>query len=110
MSNSYQWIISQLDCYPQHANQNDVVFNIHWRRQVNDGNGHIAEIYGSQSVTLDPQASFTPYENLTQTQVEGWLESAFGSEALAAQLTALDQQIENQINPPVIAPKLPWAA
>jgi hypothetical protein len=106
--NTYNWIISQLDCYPQHEGQNDVVFTIHWRRQATDGT-HFADIYSSQAVTLDPNAAFTPYDQLTKTQVIGWLEAAFGDEQLASQKAALDKQIEDQINPPVIRPKLPWA-
>lgn len=108
MSNQYQWVISQLDCYPEADNHSDVVFTIHWRRQATDGNGHNADIYGSQAVTLAPDAPFTPYADLTFDQVVGWLEDAMGAETLAAQIVALDTQIENQINPPVVTPPLPW--
>jgi hypothetical protein len=109
MSNTYSWIISQLECYPQHNNHTDVVFTVHWRRQATDGT-HTADIYGSQSVTLDPDAPFTAYADLTEPQVIGWLEAAFGEELLASQIAALDSQIENQINPPVVCPPLPWVA
>jgi hypothetical protein len=108
MSNTYTWVISQLDCYPTQDNKTDVVFTVHWRRQATDGT-YTADIYGAQSVTLDPEAPFTPYEDLTFDQVVGWLEDAMGEETLAAQVAALDQQIENQINPPVVSPPLPWA-
>ena len=109
MSNSYNWIISQLECYPEHDNHTDVVFVVHWRRQATDGT-HTADIYGSQSVTLDPDAPFTAYADLTEAQVIGWLEDAFGAETLAAQVASLDKQIEDQINPPVVRPPLPWVA
>ena len=36
------------------------------------------------------------------------LEAAFGEEQLASQVAALDKQIEDQINPPVLKPPLPW--
>lgn len=108
MANTYNWVISQLDCYPQADNHTDVVMTIHWRRQATDGT-HNADIYGSQAVTLDAEAPFTPFADLTEAQVIGWLEDAMGAETLAAQLTALDQQIENQINPPTVSPPLPWA-
>lgn len=109
MSNTYTWVISQLECYPQHEGHNDVVFTVHWRRQATDGT-HFADVYGSQSVTLNPDAPFTPYANLTEAQVIGWLEAAFGDEQLASQIAALDKQIEDQINPPVLRPPLPWTA
>jgi len=109
MANTYSWIISQLECYPEHDNHTDVVFTIHWRRQATDGT-HTADIYGSQSVTLDPDSDFTPYANLTEAQVIGWLEAAFGAETLADMDRGLDKQIENLITPPVIRPPLPWVA
>ena len=109
MSNTYSWIVSALDCYPEHEGKQDVVFVCHWRRQATDGT-YNADIYGSQAVTLDPDAPFTPYADLTETQVIGWLEEAFGSETLAAQEAALDKQIADQINPPVVNPPLPWVA
>ena len=105
----YSWIISQLECYPQHEGNQDVVFTIHWRRQATDGTHH-ADIYDSQGVTLDPDADFTPFADLTEAQVIGWLEAALGDEQLAAQITALDAQIEDQINPPIVRPPLPWVS
>jgi hypothetical protein len=108
MANTYTWVITQLDCYPQHEGHTDVVFTIHWRRKATDGT-HIADIYGSQGVTLDLKAPFTPYKDLTFDQVVVWLEEAFGPTKLAAQAAALDKQIENQINPPVAVLPPPWA-
>lgn len=107
MANTYTWVISQLDAYPQQDGHTDVVFVVHWRRQATDGE-HTADVYGSQAVTLDPEAPFTPYADLTEAQVIGWLEEAFGPETLAAQVAALGQQIANQINPPTVSPPLPW--
>jgi hypothetical protein len=108
MSNTYTWVISQLDAYPQQDGHTDVVFTVHWRRQATDGT-YNADIYGSQAVTLDPSATYIPYAELTEAIVIGWLEEAFGAETLAAQEAALDKQIADQINPPVVRPPLPWA-
>jgi hypothetical protein len=107
MANTYTWVISQLDAYPQQDGHTDVVFTVHWRRQATDGT-HTADIYGSQAVTLDPNATYIPYAELTEAIVIGWLEDAMGAETLEAQKAALDKQIEDQINPPVVRPALPW--
>ena len=109
MSNTHSWVISQLECYPEHEGHTDVVFTVHWRRQATDGT-HMADVYGSQAVTLDADASFTPFANLTKEQVEGWLESAMGAEHVASLDAALDKQIADQVTPPVIRPPLPWQA
>ena len=108
MANSYSWIISALDCYPEQDGKRDVVFTCHWRRQATDGNGHNGDIYGSQAVTLDPSATYIPYAELTEAIVIGWLEDAMGAETLEAQKAALDKQISDQVNPPTISPPLPW--
>jgi hypothetical protein len=108
MANTYTWVISQLECYPQHEGKTDVVFTVHWRRQATDGSGHNADIYGSQAITLNPDETFVPYANLTQAEVIGWLEAAMGADTLAAQEAALDKQIADQVTPPVTHPPLPW--
>ena len=108
MTVSYSWIITELKCYPQQEGDINVVFSANWRRIANDGAGHIGQVYGSQIITVDGGAPFTPYDQLTEAQVIGWLEDAFGAEALAAQVASLDKQIEDQINPPVLRMPNPW--
>jgi len=107
MANTYSWLISQLECYPQHENETDVVFTVHWRRQATDGT-HNADIYASQSIEFNPADTFTPYAQLTQAEVEGWLEAAMGADRITEMDAVLDNQIADQINPPIIRPKLPW--
>lgn len=109
MPNTYNWVISQMECYPEHEGKQDVVFTIHWRRQATDGT-HMADVYGSQGVTLDPDADFTPFEDLTKEMVEGWLEDAMGAERVAELDAGLDKQIAALVNPPVVRPPLPWAS
>ena len=108
MANTYTWVISQLECYPQHEGHTDVVFTVHWRRQATDGE-HTADIYGSQAVTLDPDAPFTPFAQITKAQVEGWLEDAMGAERVAELDATLDKQIKSEKKPPITRPALPWA-
>ena len=109
MLNTHNWVISQIECYPEKDGKQDVVFVIHWRRQATDGT-HTADVYGSQGVTLDPAAPFTPYAQLTQSQVEGWLEDAMGADKVAELDANLDKQIAALVNPPVVRPPLPWSA
>jgi len=109
MATTYSWVISRLDCYPQQDGKSDVVFTIYWRRQAVDADGHFADCYGTQGVTLDPSAPFTPFPDLTNEIVEGWLAGAMGVERLSEIDAALDAVIANQINPPVITPPLPWS-
>jgi hypothetical protein len=107
MAVTYSWVISQLECYPQKDSKQNVVFTVHWRRQAQDGN-YTADVYGSQSIALDPAASFTPFNNLTKPQVEKWLVDGMGPNRIAELDAALLANIESQKNPPVVTPAIPW--
>ena len=102
------WAVVQMDAYPEADGETDVVFNVHWTITGTDGE-YTGYVYGSQGVPLDPDAPFTPYADLTQEQVIGWVQDAMGAEQAAAYEANVAQQIENQINPPVVTPPLPWA-
>jgi hypothetical protein len=102
------WNIQQLDAYPELDGQADVVFSVHWQLNGTDGT-YNGSVYGSVGVTLDEGASFVPYADLTQAQVIGWVQSALGEEQVTAYEANVAQQIENQINPPVVTPPLPWS-
>lgn len=102
------WDIAQLECYPEHEGRANVVFTIHWRRKATAG-AYFADVYGSQNITLDATAPFTPFDSLTKGQVESWLVNAMGSERVAELDANLVKQIEAQATPSVVIPQLPWA-
>lgn len=102
------WNVVSLDCYPEYEGETDVVFTVHWTLVGTDGT-YNGSVYGSVGVTLDPDAPFVPYADLTQAQVIGWVQDALGEEQVTAYEANVAQQIENQINPPVVTPPLPWS-
>jgi len=105
----YNWVISSMDEYPQTSdNLTDVVFTVHYRRNATsevDGKTYFADTYRTVSLPLPSPEDFIPYEDLTEEIVIGWLEEVLDTQAIDASLA---QQIENQINPPVISLPLPW--
>ena len=101
------WAIVQLDCYPELGGETEVVFTVHWTLAGTDGT-YTGSVYGSQTITIDPAAPFTPYADLTEAQVIGWVQSAMGAEQVASYEANVATQIENQIDPPVVTPPLPW--
>lgn len=106
-----EWNIVQLDCYPEKDGETDVVFTAHWNLTATEVVGeetYTGYAYGSVGVTLDADAPFTPYAQLTKEQVVGWVKSSLGEEAVAAHEAAVLQQIEDQKNPKVVSPALPW--
>jgi len=98
------WIIERLLCKPVEGTLTDVVITADWRCNGSQDN-YSGTCYGSTSFA-PPSGSFTPYEDLTEQQVLGWCyENGVNKTAIEANVT---QQINDQINPPIIAPPLPW--
>jgi hypothetical protein len=90
---------------PTEGSLTDVVITADWRCNGTDGT-YSGTCYGSSSFA-PPTENFTPYDQLTQDQVLGWCYSnGVDQTAIEANVT---QQINDQINPPVITPPLPWA-
>ena len=98
------WIIERLLVRKVEGTHTDVVITADWRCNGTQDQ-YSGTCYGSCSFQ-PPSGEFTPYEDLTQEQVLNWcFSNGVDKTAIEANVTA---QIENQINPPVIAPPLPW--
>lgn len=101
------WAVVQMDAYPEFEGNADVVFTVHWTLTAVEGE-YTGYSYGTVGLTLDPEATYVPYANLTEAQVIGWVKGALGEEQVASLEANVAQQIANQINPPVVHPALPW--
>ena len=98
------WIIERLLVKPTEGTLTDVVITADWRCNGSQDQ-YSGTCYGSTSFA-PPSGSFTPYDQLTEQQVLDWcFSNGVNKTSIEANVTA---QIENQINPPVIAPPLPW--
>jgi len=98
------WLIERLLVKPTEGSLTDVVITADWRCNGSQDQ-YSGTCYGSASFA-PPTEAFTPYEDLTQDQVLGWCyANGVDQAAIEANVT---QQINDQINPPVIAPPLPW--
>ena len=98
------WIIERLLVKPTEGSNPDVVITADWRCNGTQDQ-YSGTCYGSCSFQ-PPTGEFTPYEDLTQAQVLNWCyANGVDQAAIEANVT---QQIENQINPPVVTLPLPW--
>ena len=102
------WAVVQMDAYPEFEGNTDVVFTLHWTLNGTDGT-YAGSVYGSVGVTLGDGAAFTPYENITEAQAVGWVHDALGEDQVTLCEENVARQIENQTNPPVVTPPLPWS-
>jgi hypothetical protein len=116
---AFNWVISQLDSIPSLEGMDKVISTIHWRAQKthskmifkpqteDNRNDDIftVDTYGALAVDAPHEASFTPYDEVTKEMVESWLTASLDCDAIEANL---DAQIENFLNPPIVAYALPW--
>lgn len=107
MTATFNWTVTAMDCYPQEGSETDVVFNVHWTCSGMQDT-FSGSVYSTCSVPAPSGSAFTPYADLTQAQVLGWI-WANGVDQSATE-AAVQSQINNQINPPVVTPPLPWAS
>ena len=106
------WIIERLLVKPTEGSYTDVVITADWRCNGTETTGsgdteqtYSGTCYGSCSFA-PPSGSFTPYPDLTEQQVLDWcFANGVDKTAIEANVT---QQINDQINPPVVALPLPW--
>lgn len=112
MTATFTWAVQSLDCYPHSEGENDVVFNVNWALtgvQEQDGKTYTSVAQGKTACTYQAGQPFTPYADLTQEQVLGWVFAAIGPEGQSEYEARVQAQIVNQINPPTVTPPLPWA-
>ena len=101
----FNWQIVSMPSYAQIDGQSDVVFQVNWQCQAQDGQ-YSAVSVGSVPVAYTAGSPFTPYDQLTQEQVWGWINPSIDRPEIEANLAAM---IDEQMNPPVVTPPLPWA-
>ena len=107
---TYTWNVTALYTETVSGEQNYVVI----------ANYEVAGTDGTYSATLSNIArfstenvdNFTPYEDLTNDIVIGWIQDELGVDGVANLEACIQGQIDSQINPPVVPQNtpLPWAA
>ena len=94
------WKISSLD----RNTADGFVTTAHWTCSDVDADGNAGSVYGS--IGLEGEL-VTPFEQLTEAQVIGWVKAAMGEETVAAHEAAVAAQIE-EAKAPKTATGMPW--
>jgi hypothetical protein len=91
----------------------DVVKRASWTRTATEvvGEGEEAQTYTASFPGVTPfetpdPASFTPYEDITEEQVIGWIDAKVDMNSVDVRLIA---EVQNQITPNIVVLPLPWA-
>lgn len=99
------WLIETLWVRPVEGSLTNVVVTAAWRCTGTDGQ-YNGSVYATVSFTPPDPSKFIAFNSLTQADVLNWVWSS-GVDKDAAE-AAVVQQINNQKNPPIITPPLPW--
>ena len=106
MAISYAWDVSTCDTYPSKSGKSNVVHNVHWRltatddtNKDSDGNPQTSKIYGTQSLDTSDLSSFINWSSLKTSDVQGWVETALGSDKVTAMKATLDAEIAAKVTP-----------
>lgn len=109
MAIEYVWNVQQMESYPTYETHRDVVFNVHYKVVASDS-GYEAEAECSQVLRYDDQTAFVPYDQLEESMVISWVQSALGTEAQSRLENDLAAIINLKKNPPAVTLPLPWAS
>lgn len=112
MSNTYTWLVTSMEAYPEYESETDVVFSVAFAVNATDGAtpvAHRAIKNGVVPVSYKAGTPFTPYSQLTQAQVIGWVQDYLQPAGVASIYAGLDSIIQNQISPTIVTLPLPWA-
>lgn len=113
MSATIAWTISYMQCKPIEGQYTNVVITAGWRCT---GSQLVGEAPYQTSVTgatygecsfSSPEGFFTPYNQLTQEQVLEWCWANGVDKTI--QEAIVQNQVADQIDPPIVQPPLPWA-
>jgi hypothetical protein len=105
---TYSWDITALNSYPEYMGNQDVVFTIFATYTGTDGT-YSSSINISQALILSNGSTFTPYADLTEEQVLGWLLAALTPYQIGQMQSKITTQIIADNQPPFVQLPLPWS-
>ena len=85
---TFNWTISAVERAINLDGLQDVIQTVHWRYRGIDENGVTAETYGAVAVGQPNPQDFTPFDDVTASDVEGWLEVLLDVPSMQANLEA----------------------
>lgn len=99
MSTVFTWSVVQMN----RLTVDNYVVTVHYNVSAVDGE-YQSSTYGTVSYAQESGQNVIPYQDLTEAQVVGWVQTSLGKDTVEA---SLESQIELQKNP-VVATGTPW--
>ena len=95
---NYTWSVNQLTAYPTYESKSDVVFKVQWSYRGKDANGVGSSRGGITEVTYVAGSPFTPFAQLTEAQVLGWVTPTITPEQMTEMEAGINGDIQWQID------------
>lgn len=107
------WRVIKMECLPEYQGSRLYVFNVNWKclSYYNGiaGGPFYGEVEGFTSMPVPENvSSFTPYDELSESQVLSWVYSNMTISEKERFETLAKEKILNQINPPIVSLPNPW--
>jgi hypothetical protein len=104
MAISYSWQFHAIDLElgPDAEDHTYIVYTIHWRYNATDGEApepHTAQNVGTSSIVWKEGDPWIEYADLTESDVQEWVEEEIGEDELAEMKLRVDADIEEQVSP-----------
>lgn len=107
MAITYTWTVTKMSVLQ--TPEPDFVVIANWNCEGTDGT-NVANCDGMARFEQTEGGDFTPYADLTQAQVIGWVQADLGENGMISVTSNIDGQIDSMVNPPASpeAEPLPW--
>jgi hypothetical protein len=122
---TFEYVVTSMLSYPQYDSEKDVVFKVYFnyvgtetvdvqsqdpitKQPVTIQRKFTSQISSDVEVTYQGTSPFVPYDQLTNSQVTGWIESSVNPGVIDAWQSKITSDINNQINPTEQQLPLPW--
>ena len=95
---TWTWNVNTVDTKPSYTDENDVtqsdvIYNVHWRLTGSDGTNESTNI-GTVPLSIDDLSTFSDFDDVTSSDVEGWVEAAIGTDELASIKSSIQSQVD----------------
>jgi len=109
MTITFTTTITSMEAYPVYQEVPLYVFRVYWNYLGSDSIYETA-MQGSTDIPASDPQSATPYADLTQEQVMGWIQEYTPAWMWAEYTDKITAWIVAQYTPAVVNPPLPWSA
>jgi alkyl hydroperoxide reductase subunit AhpF len=104
---NYTWNCRTVDVYPVNQENNNVIYNVHYRVVGEDSEtAVIADFIGTQVLDTSKVTDFIPFEDLTNDKVTEWVKSAMGADSVSKIENVIASQIAEKENPTSVTMKI----